>query len=245
MLTSASTKSRTCCTACSKKTASWSRDETQLSTPEDLYLGSAKEETRNKTFNRSLGAWSLYQGYLGCGQGTACNPHAVGVSGVFFLENRCRCLVFKWWWTSRSAVLRVRLRPSINPASLRTELSLCFPFFYYLYIFPLFFCCLFPFKTWVNFLFLLSIWHGGTYDSTDLSTTRWVFHWFRINLPLPAFAGPSDCGKPTSASACLACRPAFVVMLHIAWVRTQRAGANPGGPPLLDHGCSVGLWLVG
>ena len=27
-------------------------------------------------------------------------------------------------------------------------------------------------------------------------------------------------------------------MLHIAWVRRQRAGANPRGPPLLD------LWLL-
>ena len=40
------------------------------------------------------------------------------------------------------------------------------------------------------------------------------------------------------ASASLACRVAFVVMPRIAWVRRQRAGANPGGPPLLD------LWLL-
>ena len=39
------------------------------------------------------------------------------------------------------------------------------------------------------------------------------------------------------ASTCLACRVAFIVMPRIAWVRRQRAGANPGGPPLLD------LWL--
>ena len=40
------------------------------------------------------------------------------------------------------------------------------------------------------------------------------------------------------ASTCLACRVAFVVMPRIAWVRRQRAGANSGGPPLLD------LWLL-
>ena len=40
------------------------------------------------------------------------------------------------------------------------------------------------------------------------------------------------------AYTCLACRVAFVVMPRIAWVRRQRAGANPGGPPLLD------LWLL-
>ena len=40
------------------------------------------------------------------------------------------------------------------------------------------------------------------------------------------------------ASTCLACRVAFVAVHRIAWVRRQRAGANPGGPPLLD------LWLL-
>ena len=70
--------------------------------------------------------------------------------------------------------------------------SLSFSFFFLFSFFSLFLFtlyCLFSFNAWVNSFFLdFNIRHGGTYDSTALSRTRWVFHWFRINLLYP----PSD-----------------------------------------------------
>ena len=54
-------------------------------------------------------------------------------------------------------------------------------------------------------------------------------------LLLALYCGPQ---RHVDASTCLACRVGFVVMPRIAWVRRQRAGANHGGPPLLD------LWLL-
>ena len=58
---------------------------------------------------------------------------------------------------------------------------------------------------------------------------------FACPLVLALYCGPQ---RHVHASPCIARRLAFVVMPRTAWVRRQRAGANPGGPPLLD------LWLL-
>ena len=47
-----------------------------------------------------------------------------------------------------------------------------------------FLTCLFSFNAWVKSLFLFyNIRHGGTYDSTALSRTRWVFHTYLLYPP--------------------------------------------------------------
>ena len=78
---------------------------------------------------------------------------------------------------------------------------------------------------WATLLFRIAGFLLEPFYDTDLP-------WFVCS---GAFGGPQFSVK--SAVEAENVKP-FVVMPHIAWVRRQRAGANPGGPPLLD------LWLL-
>ena len=74
-------------------------------------------------------------------------------------------------------------------------------------------------------------------DGDQVDVLAVVFPWpsplIKIACPLvlALHCGPQ---RHIHASTYLACRVAFVVLHRIAWVRRQRVGANPGGPPLLD-----------
>ena len=110
-------------------------------------------------------------------------------------------------WSKRAPPLYLLLRSLCScTSSLLLETLSAIPLFTFFHVFTslllrflflfLFLFFLFSFITLfyfhdggISLFFAFNIRHGGTYDSTDLSRTRWVFHWFRINLLYPA---PTD-----------------------------------------------------